>query len=172
MTNSKDYLEGGCSCGHVRYRMAAKPLIVHCCHCSWCQRQNGSAFAVNALIEADRVEVLQGDIQNTTLDSPSGSGQRFARCPKCQVAVWSEYLMMTEGIPDMVYFIRVGTLDAPENLPPDVHIHTTSKQPWVVLPPDALTFEGSYRGKAQEVWPAESVERFNAIWKRVEGNEH
>jgi hypothetical protein len=163
MTNSEDFLEGGCSCGHVRYKMEAKPLIVHCCHCSVCQRQNGSAFAVNALIEADRVNVTKGDVQNSVLESPSGSGQRFARCPKCQVAVWSEYLMMTGGVTDLVYFIRVGTLDKPDRLPPDVHIHIASKQPWVALPEGALAFDGSYRGKAQEVWSADSLKRLDVL---------
>jgi hypothetical protein len=137
--------------------MKSQPLIVHCCHCSWCQRQNGSAFAVNALIEADRVDLLQGNVAEVLLPSPSGANQRIARCPNCQITVWSYYLVLSGGIGEAVRFIRVGTLDDPSRIPPDVHIYTSSKQPWVVLPPDALIVEEYYI--TDEVWPRESLER-------------
>lgn len=164
MTEPTESHEGGCTCGQLRYRMKTKPLIVHCCHCSLCQCQTGSAFAVNALIEASRVEVLQGEIQNMIVKSPSGSGQRIARCPDCKVAVWSEYLKATGGKEDMQYFIRVGTLDRPERSPPDVHIYTSSKLPWVILPPDSKAFDLGY--KSAEVWSEESLERSRAMWSK------
>ena len=158
--------DGGCTCGYVRYRMSSQPLIVHCCHCSWCQRQSGSAFAVNALIEADRVQLLQGDVVDVTVPSPSGKKQKISRCPKCQVAVWSYYLVMFGGIGDLVRFIRVGTLDEPARIPPDVHIYTSSKQAWVTLPPDALAVEEYY--VTDEVWPQKSLERRAALLDAVE----
>lgn len=126
--------EGGCSCGHVRYRVKSDPLIVHGCHCSWCQTQSGAAFAINALIEADRIEILAGDVEVIETPSPGGPGQMIARCPKCQVAVWSNYNMFMPG--DRIRFLRVGTLDNPDLLPPDVHIYTSTKQRWVILPED------------------------------------
>lgn len=149
--------DGGCTCGHVRYRMHAAPFIVHGCHCTWCQRQTGTAFATNALIEADRVEITQGGIENTSVETPGGLGQRIARCPECRVAVWSEYLAMTAGITDLVYFIRVGTLDRPDRFPPDVHIYTSTKQPWLTLPPDVPAVSEFYDPKA--VYSAESLKR-------------
>lgn len=159
--------EGGCTCGHVRYSVESKPLIVHCCHCSMCQRQNGSAFAVNALIEADRVRLLQGDIAEITVPSPSGNGQVIARCPKCQVAVWSNYLIFYKGIlGEAIRFIRVGTLDDPSKMPPDIHIYTSSKQPWLVLPPDAQVVEEYY--VTQDVWPKESLDRMAAMLAAVQ----
>lgn len=157
MSESTDFYDGGCACGHVRYRMTSRPLIVHCCHCTWCQRQNGSAFAVNALIETDRVDLLQGDVTQVLVPSPSGKSQRIARCPKCQVALWSNYLILFGGIGDAVRFVRVGTLDNPGSMPPDVHIYTSSKQPWVTLSPDDLVVDEYYVTK--EVWPRESLER-------------
>jgi hypothetical protein len=157
--------EGGCACGHVRYRMQSHPMVVHCCHCSFCQRQNGSAFAVNALIEADRVEILQGDVVDITVPSPSGKNQRIARCPRCQVAVWSYYLVMYGGIGELVRFIRVGTLDEPARVPPDVHIYTTSKMPWVTLPPDAKVVDEFY--VIDEVWSEESLKRRDALSNSV-----
>ena len=54
--------EGGCDCRTVRYRMETRPLFVHCCHCRWCQRESGASFALNAMIEADRVTDLVNDI--------------------------------------------------------------------------------------------------------------
>lgn len=157
MTDSIDPHDGACACGYVRYRMTSDPLIVHGCHCSLCQRQNGSAFAVNALIEEDRVQILEGELTGITVPSPSGKGQRIFRCPKCQVALWSYYLTFH----DKVRFIRVGTLDDPGRLPPDVHIYTAAKQPWFELPEDALAVEEYYITK--EVWREESLERRNAL---------
>ena len=159
--------EGGCACGHVRYRVESEPLIVHCCHCSVCQRQNGSAFAVNALIEANRVSLLQGDVIEVTVPSPSGKSQKIARCPKCQVAIWSNYLIFYKGIlGKSIRFIRVGTLDDPSKMPPDIHIFTSSKQPWVALPADAQAVEEYY--VTQDVWPEESLKRMAAMLAAVQ----
>ena len=161
MSDQNKNHEGGCACGHVRYRVESAPLIVHCCHCTVCQRQNGSAFAVNALVEADRVRILQGDVVDIEVPSPSGANQRISRCPRCQVAVWSNYLVMRGGIGELVRFIRVGTLDDPARMPPDVHIYTSSKQPWVELPPGDLAVDEYYVTK--EVWSGESLRRLDAL---------
>lgn len=151
--NSQDSYDGGCTCRRVRYRMTSKPLFVHCCHCRWCQRETGTAFALNAMIEADRVQLLEGDVQIVDTPSNSGKGQRIARCPTCLVALWSNYA----GAGDVVRFVRVGTLDEPDRLSPDVHIFTASKQPWVLLPAGTPAFLEYY--KAAEQWPKESLER-------------
>ena len=84
---SNDTFEGGCTCRHVRYRINARPLFVHCCHCTWCQRETGSAFALNAMIEADRVELTSGEVEPVDTPSASGKGQKIWRCPECKVAV-------------------------------------------------------------------------------------
>jgi hypothetical protein len=145
--------EGGCDCQAVRYRMETKPLVVHCCHCRWCQRESGAAFALNAMIEADRVTMLGVPPEVVDTPSASGLGQKIARCPTCKVAVWSHYA----GSGPTIKFVRVGTLDNPNLLPPDVHIFTASKQPWVVLPDGAVAFEDYYA--REHVWPAESLAR-------------
>jgi hypothetical protein len=150
-------LDGGCTCRAVRYRMATRPLFVHCCHCRWCQRETGTAFALNAMIEAERVQLLQGEVDLVLTPSSSGKGQKIARCPQCRVALWSHYA----GAGDAVCFVRVGTLDAPDRLPPDIHIFTMSKQPWVLLPPDTPAVAEYYR--RADHWPAESVERAKAL---------
>jgi hypothetical protein len=150
-------LEGGCTCGFLRYRLSSAPLFVHCCHCRWCQRETGSAFALNALIESDRVQMLVGEVEVVNTPSNSGKGQKISRCPECRVAVWSNYA----GAGDALCFVRVGTLDEPGHCPPDIHIYTASKQPWVVLPPGAPAFAEYYR--ASERWPAASLERRAAL---------
>jgi len=152
--------DGGCSCRTLRYRLVGRPLFVHCCHCRWCQRETGASFALNALIEADRVELLQGEVVVVDTPSSSGRGQKIARCPGCHVALWSNY----GGGGDAVRFVRVGTLDEPDRLPPDVHIFTTSKQPWVVLAPGTPAVPEYY--KASELWPKESLERRAALLAR------
>lgn len=151
------FLDGGCTCRFVRYRMTGTPLFVHCCHCHWCQRETGSAFALNAMIEADRVRILQGAVEVIDTPSHSGKGQKISRCPKCHVAVWSNYA----GAGDAIHFVRVGTLDEAGKLAPDVHIFTASKQPWVVLPPDIPAVEEYYQ--ASQLWPKDSLERRAAL---------
>jgi hypothetical protein len=153
MSPDSNFSEGGCTCRFVRYRMTTKPLFVHCCHCSWCQRETGSAFALNAMIEAERVQLIQGEIQIVDTPSNSGKGQKISRCPRCHVAVWSNYA----GAGEALRFVRVGSLDDPTLCPPDVHIFTSSKQPWVLLPPQTPAVSGYY--KASELWPQESLER-------------
>ena len=153
MTDGFEPLQGGCTCRAVRYRMTSRPLFVHCCHCRWCQRETGSAFALNAMIESDRVEVLEGSPEAVDTPSNSGKGQRIVRCPTCRIAVWSHYA----GAGDKVRFVRVGTLDEPDRLPPDIHIFTASRQPWVVLPPGTPAESEYYDLKAR--WPAESLQR-------------
>ena len=150
-------LEGGCTCGTVRYRMVTEPLFVHCCHCRWCQRETGASFALNAMIEAERVLSLGDEPEIVNTPSNSGKGQNIARCPRCRVAVWSNYA----GAGDAVRFLRVGTLDNPDCLPPDIHIFTSSKQPWVLLPPDTPAVEEFYR--PGDYWPKASLDRYAAI---------
>jgi len=149
--------DGGCTCGAVRYRMTSKPLFVHCCHCRWCQRETGASFALNAMIEADRVLLLSGEPEVVNTPSNSGKGQKISRCPRCRIAVWSNYA----GAGDAVRFVRVGTLDDPDRCPPDIHIFTASKQPWVVLPPSMPAVDEYY--KATEHWPADSLARRRAL---------
>ena len=151
--------EGKCTCGFVRYRMASRPLFVNCCHCTWCQRETGSAFAINAMIEADRVEVIAGEPVRIDTPSNSGKGQKITRCPKCHVALWSNYA----GAGDAVRFVRVGTLEEPGRMPPDIHIFTSTKQPWVVLPPGTPAMEEYYDRK--KYWPKESLDRREAMIK-------
>ena len=149
--------EGGCTCRSVRYRMTTRPLFVHCCHCTWCQRETGAAFALNAMIEADRVELLQGEVEVINTPSNSGKGQKIARCTKCRIALWSNY----SGAGDAVRFVRVGTLDEPGRFPPDIHIFTSTKQPWVMLPAGTPAVPEYY--KASEHWPKESLDRRAAL---------
>lgn len=157
---NQESFTGHCTCGQVRYRMTSRPLFVNCCHCRWCQRETGTAFALNAMIEADRVETLSGDVEIVMTPTLSGKGQKIARCPKCRVAVWSNY----SGAGDRVRFVRVGTLDEPDRMPPDIHIFTSSKQPWVVLPPGTPAVPEYY--DRDKYWPADALARRQAMLTR------
>jgi hypothetical protein len=154
-TMMTDTLEGGCACGEVRYRLTAAPMFVHCCHCLNCQKHTGSAFVINMLIEAARVEMLSGMPEPITMPLNGGSPNRIFRCPTCRVAVWSEY-----GNRTAIRFVRGGTLDDPSAVAPDVHIYTRSKLPWVRLPEGVPAFEVYYDPKT--LWPAESQARRKA----------
>ena len=147
--------EGGCTCGEVRYRLGSDPLFVHCCHCLNCQRQTGSGFVINVLMEADRVELLAGEPQAVSVPRSGGKKQKIWRCPTCQIAVYSRYTS------PRIRFVRAGTLDDPSSVEPDVHIFTRSKLPWVTIPESVPAFDVYYDTK--KLWPAESLERLAAI---------
>jgi hypothetical protein len=146
-------LEGGCACRAVRYRLLSAPLIVHACHCTECRRLTGTAFALNALIETDRLEVLAGEARPVDVPGTSGRPQTVFRCAGCQVALWSHY----PGGGTKLAFVRVGTLDRPGRLPPDIHIYTSTKLPWIELPEGSRAVPEYY--SAREVWSAESLAR-------------
>ncbi len=150
-------MQGRCTCGEVRYRLTERPLFTHCCHCSWCQRETGSAFALNAMIETDRLEVLSGAPEEVATPSASGKGQIILRCPRCRVALWSHYA----GAGRKIAFVRVGTLADPADCPPDVHIFTATKLPWVTIPAGVPVFAEFYR--RSELWPQASLDRLAAL---------
>lgn len=151
-----DVFPGNCACGAVRFRLTSRPMFVHCCHCRDCQRQTGSAFVLNALIETDQVELIAGQPRPVTVPTDSGQAHDIYRCPKCEVAVWSDY-----GRRPKLRFVRVGTLENPDALPPDIHIYIRSKLPWITLPEGVPAFEAYY--DSSKVWPAESLARRRAI---------
>jgi hypothetical protein len=153
---SAEQLAGGCACGAVRYRLASAPMFVNCCHCLDCQRQTGAAFAINAIIETDRILLDKGRPIQVTLPTDSGFPHDVYRCEVCQTAVWSDY-----GRRKVTSFVRVGTLDTPSAITPDAHIFTRTKVPWVALPADVPAFEVYY--KAAELWPEESLQRRKAV---------
>ena len=105
------------------------------------------------MYETDRVTHLAGEPEIVDTPSQSGKGQRIARCPSCRVSVWSNYPQAGPA----VRFVRVGTLDEPHRLPPDIHIFTSSKQPWLTLPPGAKAVAEFY--DLESTWSAESLER-------------
>ena len=153
-------MDGRCTCGAVRYRMTERPLFVHACHCTWCQRETGSAFALNAMIEADRVECLVGAVEEVATPSNSGKGQIIARCPSCKVALWSHYA----GAGRKVAFVRVGTLERPGDCPPDIHIFTTTKVDWLSLDGRVPVMEEYYDRKA--MWPDWALKRREVMLAR------
>ena len=77
------------------------------------------------------------------------------------MALWSNY----GGAVDVLRFVRIGTLDTPAALPPDVHIFTRSKLPWVRLPDGVPAFEVYYDSKA--LWPAASLARRAAVFAKM-----
>lgn len=158
--------QGGCDCRQIRYRLSERPLFVHACHCRWCQRESGSAFALNAMIESDRLQLLGAEPELVNTPSASGAGQLIARCPQCKVALYSHYA----GAGKLVSFVRVGTLDQPDLLPPDIHIFTESKQPWLQLPEGTPAVPEYYR--RNEHWPAASLARYELLKPKIEAQRH
>ena len=154
--------EGGCTCGQVRYKVhPIPPLIVHACHCSWCQRQTGAPHVINAIYESKHIELTHGEVEELITASPSGKCQTIVRCPFCRNALWSFYLI--NGFADKLPFLRVGTLDNPDLMPPDIHIFTSSKMPWYVIPEGHRAVEEYY--DEDTTWRPDSIARIDA-WEK------
>ena len=148
--------DGGCFCGAVRYTMTDRPMFINCCHCRDCQKQTGGACAINAMIERDRVEVTAAAPSPHTMKTDSGRPHIIYRCDECGAAVWSDY-----GDRKALLFLRISTLDDPAPFPPDAHIFTRSKLPWVVLAPGARAFDVYYDIKTE--WSPDSLARRAAL---------
>ncbi len=149
---TKPKLRGGCSCGAVRYQLLTAPIRVHCCHCTDCQRHTGSAFVINAIIETSAIRIIRGELEAVPMRRAYGPHDIY-RCPKCKVAVWSDY-----GRRPQIRFVRVGTLDDPSALRPHIHIYTRSKLPWLKLPKGTPAFRDYYDPK--KVWPKTILRRW------------
>lgn len=145
---------GACTCGAIEYELLESFLYVHCCHCTWCQRETGSGFAVNGLIETKYVKLLRGNPKRITVPTGSGQGQDLMVCEACGTTLWTHYAAAR----DAIAFVKVGTLREAGSIEPDIHIFTSSKLPWVVLPDGANAVPEYYRRSAH--WPPEHVERY------------
>lgn len=153
--------EGGCECGAVRYRLTSEPMTVNCCHCLDCQTISGSAFALNAMIETDRIEVIVGKPKAFDLHR-EGSGKTTSwRCPTCLSLLWADHPMMG----DAFRFVRVGTLDDAASLPPDAHYFVVRKHPWITIPEGVPAFD-RLPGKGEGGWGPEAQQRFDAALAR------
>lgn len=149
--------KGHCTCNFVSFEMTREPMFVHCCHCTWCQRETGSAFVINAIIESANINITAGEVEKVTTPTEGPAPQIIHRCPKCRVALWSNY----GGTRDVVRFVRVGTLETPAILAPDVHIYVRSKLPWVNLADGKPQFSEFY--EYQKLWPADKFERLQKV---------
>ena len=150
--------QGGCLCGDTRFEILGPPMIVHACHCTHCQRRSGVPFVVNLWIEDSLVNVLSGTpVKHGEVVSEQGQSSEGWACQKCGFGLWTVYHAARKGS----IFLRAGTLDDPSEFPPDVHIFTRSKQPWVQIPDDVPSFEAFY--DFRETWSTESQQRYKNL---------
>jgi len=152
----KPPFDGGCACGHVRYRLLNRPLFVHCCHCTRCQRETGTPYAHHAMIEYTNFLVTAGEPSYVLVPTDSGGKHWVSRCPHCQTAMWNEHGTRKA----ITRYVRVGTLDKPDALAPLAHIFVRSKQAWVALDESTPKFRGAY--DTAKIWPTESLARYAA----------
>ncbi|KAI4615285.1 hypothetical protein J4E83_007012 [Alternaria metachromatica] len=75
-------------------------------------------------------------------------------------------LWASNHLGDAVAELRVGTLDFPSLMEPDIHIHVESKLDWVTLPEGAKTAQRSHDYKKS--WPKSSLKRLEICLKRAE----
>ncbi|MCC5611669.1 GFA family protein [Nostoc sp. CHAB 5834] len=137
-------MDGGCGCGQVRYRISAPQTpVVYACHCTDCQTQSGSAFALQMPIFEAMLSVT-GEVISGERTQPSGAIGTIFACSKCLVRLYSK----NSTRPGMVT-VRVGTLDASKDVVPKFHLWTGSRQSWVAIPEDAISMEEQPRAVAE-----------------------
>jgi hypothetical protein len=149
----EDLIDGGCACGAVRYRLLKPPLFVHCCHCTRCQRESGTAYVAHGMIERANLE-WDGEVTAVRLPTDSKTRHEIVHCAACLTPLWGQHGRQ----PSVMVYLKVGTFDAPERCPPNAHIFVRSKLAWVAINPDIPQFARYYN--AAKVWPQESLERY------------
>ncbi|KAF2714816.1 hypothetical protein K504DRAFT_529080 [Pleomassaria siparia CBS 279.74] len=157
-------LKGHCTCKTITYEVVAPFLVTNCCHCTWCQRETGTVFVLNAIIETSNFRITsETKPVFVYIPSASGDGQMIARCPTCYVALYGDYV----GDGAWTTFVKAGTLDddGKKRVKPDVHIFTSTKMDWVDLTSErergVPILEKGY--KREDVWSREANERFAAL---------
>lgn len=181
-------MEGGCSCGHARYRLETAPIAVHCCHCVACQRETGAAFAINAFIEAVNLTVLPptpptmpASREAPDTFPPAGpalphaagqnDSQELIRVPIPQESGEAQTItrcprcftaVWTEyAFGPAVKVVRAGTLDRAWLLQPDLHLYVRSKMDFYKIDDGKPQFEEYY--DRTKVWRPESLERWDRL---------
>ncbi len=125
-------MDGGCGCGQVRYTINASQIpVVYACHCTDCQTQSGSAFALQLPVFEAMLSVT-GDMVSGQRIQPSGAIGMIFACAKCLVRVYSK-----NSTRHGMATVKAGTLDDSKGVVPKFHLWTSSKQPWVTVPEDA-----------------------------------
>ncbi len=147
-------LRGGCQCGAVRYEITKPPLSVYACHCTECQRQSGSAFALSMPVARDSLSVVKGTPKAWRRTHESGRVIQCLFCADCGTRLYHN----PEANP-AVTIVKPGTLDDAKTLHAVGHIWTKSAQPWVQIPADSVTYEGQQpdMSRLSEAWKARGL---------------
>ena len=147
-------MTGGCQCGAIRYEIGGFPLLLYTCNCTDCQRQSGSAFALNMPVAVKDFRILKGEPRGWQHLSPKGTPVISRFCAECATRLYGERAGRAETIN-----VRAGTLDDTSWMIPAAHFFMRSAQPWVEAEPDAQCFEtqpngwGSLLPEWQAMWP-------------------
>lgn len=159
-------ITGGCHCAAVRYRILTAPLFCYACHCIDCQKDTGSAFALHAVIEAFNIKVISETRPKllTLIQDPSKpqAKSRHSLCPKCGTVLWGNDPQWDHAVSN----VRIGTLDFPGIMEPDMHMFVGSKLGWIDLPKDAKTSRRGFDYKT--TWPKSSLKRLEICLERFE----
>ena len=150
-------LTGGCICGQVKYQIIDKPLFTQACHCKDCKVLTGSSYVVNSSI-LENTLIVEGEVSSTELKAGSGASYKTYFCTKCGNYVYADYDSAVGRLT-----VRTKTLDNSEKFPPQVHIFTKDKDPWLNLSEDVICFKEMYDQK--KTWPEDSLNRYNEYLK-------
>lgn len=170
-------LTGHCVCKTVTYALTAPPMITHCCHCTYCQLETGSAFALNTVVESYNFTITSSlpplFANRPSPSAPDGSQHLVAYCPNraCNTDIFSYY-----GANKATVYVKAGTLDheSRRRVRPDVHIFASSKVDWIDLRGEVdkgvPVYEEFY--DREDVWANESLVRLERLraWKASQEN--
>ena len=154
---NNEKLKGGCICGQVKYYITEKPLFTQACHCKDCKVLTGSSYVVNSSV-LENTLIVEGEVSSTELKAGSGASYKTYFCTKCGNYVYADYDSAVGRLT-----VRTKTLDNSEKFPPQVHIFTKDKDPWLNLSEDVICFKEMYDQK--KTWPEESLNKYNEYLK-------
>jgi hypothetical protein len=120
-------LEGGCSCGAVRFSLK-RPLFVLACHCNPCKKRTGSAYGISVAVYDEAVERFEGVTTIFSRLGDSGKKVDYEFCPSCGTTIrWR-----VEYISNRQVFAG-GALDDPKRIEIGGEMYTTDALPWARL---------------------------------------
>ncbi|CAD6558968.1 hypothetical protein LMG27952_06744 [Paraburkholderia hiiakae] len=117
-------LTGGCLCGKVRYQISAAPIGSTVCHCVDCRRASGAPFVGWVSVPWSAFRLVAGATK-THVSSP---GVERAFCADCGTPLTYRHAAFAGEID-----VATGTLDRPDDAPPENHTWTSQKLAWVQL---------------------------------------
>jgi len=120
---------GRCACGHVTLAIAGEAIQTRQCWCGQCQRIAGGGPTHNVIFRDEQI-TLVGRLASHGYVAASGSTMVTWYCPACGSPLCAQSTARPQ-----FRAVRLGALDTPHGLAPQLAIWTDEAPDWAVIDP-------------------------------------